>query len=153
MHESDPAAGSARFVGPYAPRIDALAKTVGRADYLADLATGMRAQGLLYASCLRSPYPAARIVSLDTSRAEAMPGVVAVLTCDDDEVQGLKPTNASWTPFFTASYERMSWPSYRDRRVLGDTAHWAGTRSGWSSPPRPKRPPTPRSRRSTSSGK
>ena len=90
----------------------------------------MRAQGLLYASCLRSPYPAARIVSLDTSRAEAMPGVVAVLTCDDDEVRGLKPTNASWTPFFTASYERMSWPSYRDRRVLGDTAHWAGDEVG-----------------------
>ena len=130
MHESDPAAGSAPFVGSYSPRIDALEKVGGRADYLADLATGMRAQGLLYASCLRSPYPAARIVSLDTSRAEAMPGVVAVLTCNDDEVRGLKPTNASWTPFFTASYERMSWPSYRDRRVLGDTAHWAGDEVG-----------------------
>ena len=130
MHESDPAAGSAPFVGSHAPRIDALEKAGGRADYLADLATGMRAQGLLYASCLRSPYPAARIVSLDTSRAEAVPGVVAVLTCNDDEVRGLKPTNASWTPFYTASYERMSWPSYRDRRVLGDTAHWAGDEVG-----------------------
>ncbi len=130
MHESAPAAGGAPFVGSYSPRIDALEKASGRADYLADLATGMRAQGLLYASCLRSPYPAARIVSLDTSRAEAVPGVVAVLTCNDDEVRGLKPTNASWTPFFTASYERMSWPSYRDRRVLGDTAHWAGDEVG-----------------------
>ncbi len=132
MKENSPATDAvhAPFVGSYSPRIDALEKASGRADYLADLAVGMRAQGLLYASCLRSPYPAARIVSLDTSRAEAVPGVVAVLTCNDDEVRQLKPTNASWTPFFTASYERMSWPSYRDRRVLGDTAHWAGDEVG-----------------------
>ena len=124
------APGPAAFVGSYSPRIDALEKVTGRADYLGDLALGMRAQGLLYASCLRSPYPAARIVRLDTTRAEAVPGVVAVLTCEDEEVRRLKPTNASWTPFYTASYERMSWPSYRDRRVLGDTAYWAGDEVG-----------------------
>ena len=121
---------AASLVGSYSPRIDGLEKAGGRADYLADLAVGMRAQGLLHASCLRSPYPAARIVGLDTSRAEAVPGVVAVLTFRDDEVRRLKPTNASWTPFFTSSYERMTWPCYRDRRVLGDTAHWAGDEVG-----------------------
>ena len=124
------APGAGPFVGSYSPRVDALEKVTGRAGYLADLVLGMRGRGLLHASCLHSPYPAARIVSLDTSRAEAMPGVVAVLTCDDDEVRRLKPTNASWTPFYTASYERMTWPAYRDRRVLGDTAYWAGDEVG-----------------------
>ena len=33
-------------------------------------------------------------------------------------------------PFFTASYDRMMWPAYRDRRVLGDTAFWAGDEVG-----------------------
>ena len=126
----EPGAEAGPFVGSHAPRIDAFEKVTGRAGYLGDLALGMRGQGLLHASCLRSPYPAARIVRLDTGRAEAMPGVAAVLTCDDDEVRRLKPTNASWTPFYTASYDRMSWPSYRDRRVLGDTAYWAGDEVG-----------------------
>ena len=54
----------------------------------------------------------------------------AVLRCDDPEITALKPTNAGWTPFFTASYERMMWPDYRDRRVLGDTAFWAGDEVG-----------------------
>ena len=118
------------YVGSCSPRVDALEKAAGRADYLADVAAGMRAQGLLYARCLRSPYPHARIVRLDTSRAEALPGVHAVLTYKDEEVARLKPTNASWTPFFTSSYERMSWPAYRDRTVLGDTARWAGEEVG-----------------------
>ena len=36
--------------------------------------------GLLYAQVLRSPYPRARIVRLDVSKAERLPGVRAILT-------------------------------------------------------------------------
>ena len=119
-----------RFVGSYSPRIDGAAKASGRADFLADVAVGLRSQGLLYAQCLRSPVPSGRIASLDTAAAERAPGVHAVLRCDDPQVTCLKPTNAGWTPFFTASYDRMMWPSYRDRRVLSDTALWAGDEVG-----------------------
>ena len=119
-----------KLVGSYSPRIDGAAKASGRADFLADVAVGLRSQGLLYAKCLRSPMPSGTIAALDTAAAECAPGVHAVLRCDDPEITALKPTNAGWTPFFTASYERMMWPAYRDRRVLGDTAFWAGDEVG-----------------------
>ena len=47
---------------------------------------------------LRSPYPHARIVSMDTSAAKAMPGVAAVYTGADLVAAGLKPM-ASGVPF------------------------------------------------------
>ena len=118
------------FVGSYRPRIDGYEKASGRADFLADVAIGLRSQGLLYAKCLRSPFPSARIIALDTTKAERVPGVHTLLTFRDPEVMSLKPTNAGWTPFFTASYDRMMWPGYRDRKVLGDTAYWAGDEVG-----------------------
>ncbi|GAA2468984.1 molybdopterin-dependent oxidoreductase [Streptomyces thermolineatus] len=58
---------------------DASAKTQGTFPYAADL----WAEGLLWAAVLRSPHPHARIVSVDTSAAEAMAGVCAVVTHDD----------------------------------------------------------------------
>jgi CO/xanthine dehydrogenase Mo-binding subunit len=54
-------------------------KVTGRARYTADLAL----PGMLAGKCLRSPFPSARIVSIDTSRAQALPGVHAVLTGAD----------------------------------------------------------------------
>ncbi|MFT8243347.1 xanthine dehydrogenase family protein molybdopterin-binding subunit [Roseomonas sp. BN140053] len=45
----------------------------------------------LYAAFLRSPHPAARIASIDTSEAEAAPGVVAVLTGDTVASMGTVP--------------------------------------------------------------
>jgi CO/xanthine dehydrogenase Mo-binding subunit len=41
------------------------------------------ARGMLWGRTLRSPHPAARIVSIDTSAAEAMAGVAAVITAED----------------------------------------------------------------------
>ena len=43
----------------------------------------LRADGMLWGATLRSPHPSARIHSIDVSRAEAAPGVRAVLTADD----------------------------------------------------------------------
>jgi CO/xanthine dehydrogenase Mo-binding subunit len=64
------------IVGRRAPRIDALEKVTGRAKYTADL----KLPGMLHGAFLRSPHAHARILRIDTSRAEALPGVKAVLT-------------------------------------------------------------------------
>ena len=66
-------------IGSKAPRVDGIEKVTGQAKFTGDLAL----PGLLEAKVLRSPYAHARVVSIDTSQAEAMPGVAAVLTCDD----------------------------------------------------------------------
>jgi xanthine dehydrogenase molybdenum-binding subunit len=68
-----------RVVGNNAPKPDAVLKATGKALYAADLYF----EGMLYAKVLRSPYPHARILRLDASRAESFPGVVAVLTAKD----------------------------------------------------------------------
>ncbi|MEU0760626.1 molybdopterin cofactor-binding domain-containing protein [Streptomyces microflavus] len=66
-------------LGASLPPADARAKTEGTFPYAADL----WAEGLLWASVLRSPHPHARILSIDTSAAAAMPGVRAVVTHED----------------------------------------------------------------------
>jgi carbon-monoxide dehydrogenase large subunit len=67
-------------VGTRARRVDALAKVTGAAPYVDDLPFG---GNLLIARLKRSTRPHARIVSIDTSRAEALPGVKAVVTGRD----------------------------------------------------------------------
>ncbi|HWO41562.1 MAG TPA: xanthine dehydrogenase family protein molybdopterin-binding subunit [Candidatus Eisenbacteria bacterium] len=68
-----------QYVGKSVPRVDGWDKVTGRAKFLSDL----RLPGMLYGKILRSPYPHARIVSLDASRAEALAGVAAVVTAAD----------------------------------------------------------------------
>lgn len=68
-----------KVVGTRVPRPDGLDKVTGRARYGAD----MSAPGMLIGLCLRSPHAHARIVSIDTSQAEAMTGVKAVVTRAD----------------------------------------------------------------------
>lgn len=60
-------------------QVNARAKVLGRAKYAGDL----KLPGMLYGKVLRSPYAHARIVSIDTSAARALPGVKAVLTGAD----------------------------------------------------------------------
>ncbi|WP_100838071.1 xanthine dehydrogenase family protein molybdopterin-binding subunit [Kitasatospora fiedleri] len=60
-------------------RTDALPKALGIYPYAADL----WAEGLLWGAVLRSPHPHARIVSVDTAPALAIPGVHAVVTAAD----------------------------------------------------------------------
>ena len=67
------------IIGTPVRRVDAFDKVTGQAKYTGDL----KLPGMLYGKILRSPLPHARIVSIDTSAAEAMPGVHAVLTRDD----------------------------------------------------------------------
>ena len=75
-------AGSERkykVIGTRPIRHDGLDKVTGRAKYGADI----ELPGLLHARTLRSPYAHARIRSIDTSKAEALPGVRAVATSKD----------------------------------------------------------------------
>ena len=63
-------------IGKRIPKMDAEEKVTGRAVYIHDL----KVPGMLYGKILYSSHPHARIVSLDTSGAEKLPGVKAVLT-------------------------------------------------------------------------
>ncbi len=58
---------------------DLVAKVTGRAKYAEDF----RTEGMLFAKLLLSPMPHARVTRIDTSAAEALPGVKAILTTDD----------------------------------------------------------------------
>jgi CO/xanthine dehydrogenase Mo-binding subunit len=66
-------------VGVAIPRPDGPEKVTGRVQYVGDI----KPKGLLHAKLLRSPHAHARIVSIDTSAARALPGVRAVLTAKD----------------------------------------------------------------------
>src|SRR5919202_5221545 len=67
------------YVGTRTIRPDGVDKVTGRARFGADY----NLAGQLIGRVLRSPHPHARIVSIDTSKAEALPGVKAVITRDD----------------------------------------------------------------------
>jgi len=68
-----------KAIGQPLPRPDAVKKVTGTGIYADDLYM----EGMLYARALRSEYPHARLLKVDTSKARALPGVVAVLTADD----------------------------------------------------------------------
>lgn len=68
-----------KFVGHNVKRVDGVEKVTGAAKYVGDITV----PGMLYGKILRSTYPHARIRSIDASRAEALPGVAAVLTAAD----------------------------------------------------------------------
>lgn len=63
------------IVGRRLPKLDAPEKVTGSVQYADDL----KIPGLLSATIVRSPHAHARIVSIDTSRAESLPGVKAVV--------------------------------------------------------------------------
>jgi CO/xanthine dehydrogenase Mo-binding subunit len=65
-------------------RIDGYRKASGKAVYTRDIIL----PGMLYARWLTSPYPNAKIKKMDTTKAEAFPGVRAVLRYDDPEIFG-----------------------------------------------------------------
>ena len=67
-------------------RIDGYRKASGKAIYTRDV----QLPGMLYATFLTSPYASARIKGMNTSKAEALPGVRAVLRYDDPEIRGKK---------------------------------------------------------------
>src|SRR5688572_33416175 len=66
-------------IGTSVRRVDGADKVTGKARYAGDLII----PGMIEGKFLRSPYAHARIVSIDTRAAEALPGVIAVVTSRD----------------------------------------------------------------------
>jgi putative selenate reductase molybdopterin-binding subunit len=71
--------------------------------------------GLSHIKLLRSPHPHTKIISIDKSAALAVPGVLAVLTCED----------APDRLFSTARHEKI-WMDPDDARVLDDVVRFVG---------------------------
>src|SRR5215831_3756421 len=69
-----PAAEKRSLIGKRLSRVDGPEKVSGRAKYTYDL----HRPGMLYGKVVRCPYPHAKVVSVDISAAEKMPGVAAV---------------------------------------------------------------------------
>lgn len=67
------------LIGASHPRVEDGPLLIGAGHYVDDF----QLPGTLHMALLRSPHPHARIVSLDTSAARALPGVEAVITGDD----------------------------------------------------------------------
>ena len=86
---SEPPKTDFRVVGTRPIRHDGVDKVTGRARYGADIAM----PGLIHGKMLRSPHPHARIRSIDTSKAEALPGVRAVVTAADFPILEDQPIN------------------------------------------------------------
>ena len=68
-----------KVIGRTMPRVDAKLKVTGQAKYAADI----ELPGMLWGKVKRSPYAHARILNIDTSQAERLPGVKAVTTGKD----------------------------------------------------------------------
>ena len=66
-------------VGKPIPKVDAAQKAMGRAEYIQDI----KLPGMLFGKILYSKFANANITKIDTSKAEALPGVQAVLTGED----------------------------------------------------------------------
>ena len=96
----DPAA-----VGTRQPRLDGPEKVSGRAMFTDDV----RPAGMLHGKVLRSTHKHARIVSIDTSKAEALPGVKAIVLADD--AKGI-------------------WASQNEPAVCGTTTRYIGEELG-----------------------
>lgn len=79
------------------PRLDAPDKATGRAKYTDDLSM----PGMLYGALLQSPLAHAKILNIDTSKANKLPGVKSVLTAEEAGLvkYGLSPARYDETIF------------------------------------------------------
>lgn len=66
-------------IGTKVHRIDVAEKVLGFGEYTDDI----EIEGMLYGGAVRSKYPRARVISIDTSKAVSLAGVKAVITADD----------------------------------------------------------------------
>lgn len=97
-------------VGSKAFRVDVRAKVLGYGKYPDDV-TNVDFPDMVYGSCVRSKYPRARVVKIDTTEAEALPGVVGVLKAEDVPVNKVGHIQQDWDVFI---------PEGSNTRYLGD---------------------------------
>ncbi|MBD0281063.1 MAG: xanthine dehydrogenase family protein [Thermoleophilaceae bacterium] len=114
------------WVGRRMPRREDAELLTGRGRFIGDLGRS----GMVHAVFLRSPYPHARIVSIDASRALAMPGVRAVLTgADLPEDLGAQPNTHLFgereTPYFALARERARYAGEPVAVIVADSQYLA----------------------------
>ncbi|RVD21225.1 hypothetical protein EN742_36815, partial [Mesorhizobium sp. M4A.F.Ca.ET.020.02.1.1] len=105
------------YVGKRLPKPDIAGKVTGEAKYTEDLVIA----GMLEGRLLRSPHAHALVKAIDVSKAQALPGVVCVLThkdCPDQKFS--RSTMAEALPEFAFSGERQ------DQYILSDKARYVG---------------------------
>jgi len=102
-----------RAVGHRVPKVDAVKLALGRPAFTDDFAL----PGMLYGKLLLSPHAHARIRRIDASKARALPGVHAVLTCQD-----IKPVR------FTTAGQSHPLPSPLDTVSLDSKVRFVGDR-------------------------
>ena len=102
-----------QFVNKSVEKVDGVKLVTGAAKYTDDF----NLPGLLHAKLLFSPHPHAEILSIDTSLAKALPGVLAVLTYKD-----LKPIR------HTKAGQSYPEPSPYDRVILDKKVRFVGDR-------------------------
>lgn len=78
-HEGVPDSAQIWKIGERVRRIDVEEKVLGVGEYVDD----MEVEGMLYASCVRSRYPRARVLGIRMEKGLGVPGVAAVFTADD----------------------------------------------------------------------
>ncbi|MEE8059295.1 MAG: molybdopterin cofactor-binding domain-containing protein [Pseudomonadales bacterium] len=100
-------------IGKNVPRPDAVDKVTGGRGF----PVNVQLPGMLHAKLLRSPYPHARVLSIDTSAAAALPGVKAVLV--PEEVPNIKYSTVFFMPTFAKSM-------VQDMLILSDTVRYVG---------------------------
>jgi CO/xanthine dehydrogenase Mo-binding subunit len=101
-------------VGKPTLRQDAPEKLTGRTRYAGDLAL----PGLLHARFVLSPYAHARIVNIDSTAAEAIPGVVAVFT---SKTLGMALANSSSRAQAPLAQNEVYWCGHPVAVVVGET--------------------------------
>jgi xanthine dehydrogenase molybdenum-binding subunit len=102
-----------KYIGQKIPRrMDGIAKATGQADFTMDI----QLPGMLHMRFLMSPYPHARIVKMDTGRAERLPGVRYILRYDDPELPETENLG-----FFTV---------FQNDKPLDNVAHFEGQLMG-----------------------
>ena len=104
---------SNKVIGKSITRPDAIDKVTGGRHYPVNYSMPR----MLHAKMLRSPFPHAKIVRIDTSAAEALPGVKAVLTPDECPQR-------KFTPVYFVPSDTKSMPN--DFLIMSDTVRFAG---------------------------
>jgi CO/xanthine dehydrogenase Mo-binding subunit len=105
-----------RVVGQSLPRLDAQDKVTGRARYSGDYSM----PGMLHAKVVWSEHPHARVRRIDTSQAEAYPGVVRVITYRDVPVNEYG-INVPDQPVLVAEGGKARWVGDRIGIVVAET--------------------------------
>ena len=102
------------YIGTRPNRPDGLDKVTGRAKYGADF----NAPNMLHAAVLRSPHAHARIIKIDTSKAEALSGVKAFVTRADF------PTGLNGEDFYlqenTIAGDKVLYGKYSGTEIVHD---------------------------------